>query len=128
MKYLLDTQLLLWAAGSPERLSREATAIISDDTTELYVSVASIWEVAIKASLRRTDFSADPHVLRQALLSAGYTELAISGEDAAAVGDLEPIHRDPFDRLLIAQARRAGLVLLTSEVTLARYSGSIELV
>lgn len=88
-------------------------------------SAASVWEVAIKSALGRDDFSVDPRVLRRALLDNGYVELAISGAHAAAVLDLPPIHRDPFDRLLVAQAQVEGIALLTADATVARYPGPI---
>ena len=128
MKILLDTHLLLWAADAPERLSERARQIMSDEAIEPLFSVASIWEVIIKAGLGRPDFSVDPGLWRRGLLRSGYSELAISGQHALAVADLEPLHRDPFDRMLVAQARHEGLDLVTSDPFVARYSGRIELV
>jgi PIN domain nuclease of toxin-antitoxin system len=128
MRYLLDTHLLLWAGLEPERLSNGARRIIADEGAELWFSVASIWEVTIKTALGRADFSVDPHLLRSGLLDAGWLELAINGDHTLAVGDLPPLHRDPFDRMLVAQARHAGMVLLTSDPRIAQYPGSIELV
>lgn len=128
ISYLVDTHVLLWAAGSPERLSERARSVLEDHETDVWFSVVAIWEVAIKVALGRADFAVDPQLFRRGLLEAGYLELAISGEHAAGAAYLEPIHRDPFDRLLVAQARQSGLVLLTSDTTVARYSGSIELV
>jgi PIN domain nuclease of toxin-antitoxin system len=128
VKCLLDTHILLWAASAPERLSPRALALISDESSELVFSAASIWEVAIKSSLGRKDFSADAHLLRRGLLDAGFAELPIRSEHAAAVVDLEAIHRDPFDRILVAQSRYEGFVLVTSDTSLAAYGGTIELV
>ena len=128
MRYLLDTHLLLWAASDPERLSPAALAVVADAAADLWFSVASIWEVAIKASLGRRDFAVDPHLFRRGLLEAGFAELSITGPHVAAVVDLPPLHRDPFDRVLVAQARVEGLVLLTRDPALARYPGSIRLI
>lgn len=128
MKYLLDTHLLLWAALDSDRLSPAARAILADHQATLIFSVASLWEVAIKAALGRSDFSVDPHLLRRGLVQAGYEELAVSGPHAVAVVDLPALHRDPFDRLLVCQARAEGLVLVTSDAAVADYPGNIELV
>ncbi len=125
MKLLLDTHLLLWAAGSEGKMSAEAAALIDDDANLLHFSAASIWEVAIKSALGRADFSVDPHLLRRGLLDNGYVEVAVTSEHAAAVGSLPPIHKDPFDRLLVAQAAIEGLTLLTVDAELARYPGPI---
>lgn len=128
MKYLLDTQLLLWAAAEPQRLSASARALFDDADNVLVFSAASIWEIAIKSSLGRADFSIDPRVFRRALLDNGYHELPIDGAHAAAVIDLPPLHRDPFDRLLVAQSRMEGITLLTADDQVARYPGPTRLV
>lgn len=128
MKYLLDTQLLLWAAAEPQRLSASARALFDDVDNVLVFSAASIWEIAIKSSLGRADFSIDPRVFRRALLDNGYHELPIDGAHAAAVIDLPPLHRDPFDRLLVAQSRMEGITLLTADDQVARYPGPTRLV
>ncbi len=128
MRYLLDTHLLLWAASEPERLSPATVAVVSDEAAELWFSVASIWEVAIKATLGRRDFAVDPHLFRLGLLEAGFTELAIAGPHVTAVVDLPPLHKDPFDRILVTQAWAEGLVLLTRDPAVARYPGNIQLV
>lgn len=127
MKYLLDTQLLLWAAAEPQRLSASARALFDDADNVLVFSAASIWEIAIKSSLGRADFSIDPRVFRRALLDNGYHELPIDGAHAAAVIDLPPLHRDPFDRLLVAQSRMEGITLLTADEQVARYPGPTRL-
>jgi PIN domain nuclease of toxin-antitoxin system len=132
VKYLLDTHLLLGAAGTTQGgiaeggLSAAAVEIIGDPGHQLYFSSASIWEVAIKAGLGRQDFKADPQALRRGLLDNGYLELAISSEHAAAVGLLPALHKDPFDRALVAQARIEGLTLLTSDREVAEYPGPIQ--
>lgn len=128
MIYLLDTHLLLWAAGTPDRLSTAARARIDDESSGLMFSAAAIWEVAIKADLGRSDFRVDARLLRRGLLENGYTELAITSEHAAAVAGLPPLHKDPFDRIQVAQARVVGLVLLTTDSVVADYGSPVELV
>lgn len=128
MRLLLDTHVLLWAAGEPERLRPSARALIEDPENDPYFSAASLWEVAIKSGLGRDDFSVDPRVLRRALLEHGYTELPITGAHAVAVDLLPPIHRDPFDRLLVAQAQIEAMTLLTADTTVADYPGPIQLI
>ena len=128
MKLLLDTHLLLWAAGVPERLPAKARALIEHPETEPIVSTASLWEVAIKSGLGRTDFDVDPRLLRRGLLENGYAELDVTGAHATAVDLLPPIHKDPFDRILIAQARIEGIMLLTADEVVARYPGPIRAV
>jgi PIN domain nuclease of toxin-antitoxin system len=125
LKLLLDTQLLLWAAGQPDRLSAVARRHLSNRRNELHFSAASIWEVSIKNSLGRDDFRADPHVLRRGLLDNGYLELPITGQHAAHVYTLPPLHKDPFDRLLLAQAITEGITLLTTDVQVGRYKGPV---
>ncbi len=125
MSFLLDTHVLLWAAGVPDRLPADARTLIEDPATELIYSAASLWEVAIKNGLGHADFSVDPRLLRRGLLENGYTELAITGAHAVAVDVLPPIHKDPFDRLLVAQALIEGVTLVTADEVLGRYPGSI---
>lgn len=125
MKLLLDTQLLLWAAAEPERLSDEAREAIENIHVEPLFSSASLWEVAIKSMLGRPDFRVDARVLRRGLLENGYDELAISGAHAVAVLSLPPLHKDPFDRMLVAQATVEGVVLLTVDATVAQYPGPV---
>jgi PIN domain nuclease of toxin-antitoxin system len=122
---LLDTHVLLWAAGSPEKLSAASLDLITDTENTLVFSAASIWEVAIKSRLGRTDFDADAHLLRRGLLDNGYLELPVSGAHAAAVQDLPSIHRDPFDRMLMAQAATEGLLLLTGDEEILKYPGPV---
>ena len=125
MKFLLDTHLLLWAAGLPERLPAEARALIEQPDSEPVVSAASLWEIAIKRGLGRKDFVVDPQLLRRGLLENGYAELPITGAHAVAVHLLPPIHKDPFDRILIAQAQLESLALLTTDEVVSRYPGPI---
>ena len=132
MKYLLDTHLLLWAAGSDEGglsadgLSPAARAMIGDPANALYFSPVSIWEVAIKSRLGRADFKVNPHLLRRGLLDNGYVEAPITSEHAAAISSLPDLHRDPFDRMLVAQAGVEGIMLLTADDRLAQYPGPIQ--
>lgn len=128
MKLLLDTHLLLWAAGQPEKLSIMARSFIENPANELLFSAASIWEVAIKRGLKREDFHADPHVLRRGLLDNGYSELPITSAHAAAIDSLPPLHKDPFDRILIAQSTIEGFTLLTVDQLVSQYDGAIRLV
>ena len=128
MKLLLDTHLLLWAAGAPERLSATARALIDDPANTPIFSVASLWEIAIKRGLGRPDFQVDPRRLRRGLLDNGYEELAITSAHVVAVDALPPLHRDPFDRLLISQAITEGLLLLTADARLAAYPGPVRAV
>jgi PIN domain nuclease of toxin-antitoxin system len=126
VRLLLDTQLLLWASAVSSRLPASLISRLEDENTELLFSAASIWEVAIKSVLGRADFSADPNLLRRALLENGYGELSITGLHGAYVASLPPLHKDPFDRILVAQAALEGAILLTVDRTLASYPGPIE--
>lgn len=126
MKWLLDTHLLLWAAGEPERLSAEAQMLLNDPAHELIFSAASLWEIAIKHGLGRADFRVDSRLLRRGLLDHGYHELPITSAHAVAVEALPPLHKDPFDRLLIAQALVEGIMLLTADERVAQYPGPIQ--
>lgn len=128
MKILLDTHLLLWAAGQPARLPAVAHGLLSDARNQLVYSPASLWEIAIKRVLGRDDFQVDPRVLRRSLIDNDYEELAITGEHAVAVDGLPPIHKDPFDRLLVAQSIIEGITLLTTDAIVARYPGPVRLV
>jgi PIN domain nuclease of toxin-antitoxin system len=125
MKLLLDTQLLLWAAGQPDRLSRAARKLLQDSENDLLFSAASLWEIAIKRGLGREDFKVEPRLLRRGLLDNGYTELPISSQHAVSIDALPLIHRNPFDRLLLAQALTEGITLLTNDAQLAEYSGPV---
>lgn len=128
MKLLLDTHLLLWAAGLPERLPLPARELIASPDSELFFSAASLWEITIKRGLGRSDFRVDPRVLRRGLLDNGYSELPVTSEHTVTVDSLPALHRDPFDRLLVAQANVEGITLLTSDGMVARYPGPIRLV
>ena len=125
MKYLLDTQLLLWAAGDTGKLGPAARKLLSDPRNELLFSAASLWEVAIKATLGRADFQVDPRLLRRGLIDNGYTELPVASQHAVSIDTLPPLHKDPFDRLLLSQALTEGIALLTTDERLARYPGPV---
>lgn len=125
MKLLLDTHLLLWAADQHGRLSVDAVGLISDPANELFFSAASLWEIAIKQGLGREDFKVDARLLRRGLLDNGYNELPIVSEHAVAIDSLPFIHKDPFDRMLVAQAMIEGITLLTADSILAQYPGPI---
>ena len=125
MKLLLDTNLLLWAAHDPKRVPKTARTLIEDLGNELLFSAASIWEITIKRSLGRRDFQIDARLLRRALLDNGYTELPITSEHAINVDLLPSTHKDPFDRILVAQATVEGITLLTTDAKLMGYPGPI---
>lgn len=126
MKLLLDTHLLLWAAGEPTRLPRKTRDLISDQENELLFSPASLWEISIKRRLGHKDFNVEPRLLRRGLLDNGYGELPISSDHVVAIDTLPPIHKDPFDRVLVAQALVEGVILLTSDNLLTQYPGPIQ--
>ena len=128
MKLLLDTHLLLWAAGEPQRLSKQARRLIDNPENELLFSAASLWEVAIKRGLGRKDFKVDARLLRRGLLDNGYSELPIMSEHVVATESLPLIHKDPFDRILVAQATVEGITLLTVDSLVSKYPGPIRTV
>ena len=128
MNLLLDTHLLLWAAIGSDKLSAKARNMISNHANRVYFSAASIWEVVIKNGLQREDFHMDSSLLRRGLVDHGYKELAITSAHTLGVANLPPIHKDPFDRLIVAQAELEGFLLLTSDAVVADYPGPIQLV
>jgi len=115
----LDTHILLWAAVDSPALSARARRVLVSDTAELHFSAASIWEVAIKTGLGRADFPVDLRQLRRGLLSNGYLELPVTGEHGIELGSLPDIHKDPFERILIAQSRVEGMRLETADKMVA---------
>jgi PIN domain nuclease of toxin-antitoxin system len=125
MRLLLDTHLLLWALAAPERLSEAAVSAINEEGNKLFFSAASLWEVAIKASHGRRDFVVDVIDLHTQLLVNGYIEVPVLSVHSFAVVHLPHLHKDPFDRLLLAQAMREDLTLLTADELLASYPGPI---
>jgi PIN domain nuclease of toxin-antitoxin system len=125
VRLLLDTHLLLWAAGEPDRLSTVARRLIKDAGNELMFSAASFWEIAIKRGLGRDDFQVDPRLLRRGLLDNSYSELLIGSDHALAIDGLPRLHKDPFDRILVAQAMVEGITLLTVDPLVAQYAGPV---
>ena len=128
MNLLVDTQLLLWTAGMPGKLSEVALELLNDERNALFYSAASLWEVAIKNGLGRSDFAVDPHLLKRGLVENGWQELAIAGSHAVAVSGLPPIHKDPFDRILVTQAQVEGFLLLTTDASLGNYPAPVKVV
>ena|SRR5271157_4334328 len=127
MKLLPDTHLLLWAAAEKAKVPQRARRLMQDADNELLFSVASLWEIAIKSALGRRDFQLNPRLLRRALLDNHYNELPVRSEHVVATTDLPPIHKDPFDRLLVAQATVEGVILLTVDSIVGQYPGPIRL-
>ena len=121
MKLLLDTHILLWAAAKPEKLSSKAKTLIEDPESQLYFSAASLWEILIKNKLGRADFKVDLAVLRRNLLDSGYEEITINSAHTIGVDALPNIHKDPFDRMLIAQTTVEGVMLMTADSVVAEY-------
>src|ERR1700736_715698 len=128
MKLLLDTHLLLWAAGSPDRLPAAARELLDDPQNEPVFSSASLREIAIKHRLGRGDFRVDARLLRRGLLDNGYGELPITSEHAVALDSVPRIHKDPLDRILIAQSMVEGITLLTADPLVAQYPAPIRMV
>jgi len=124
MKLLLDTHIVLWAAGQPEKLSESARTLLTTPENTLFFSAASIWEIVIKRGLGREDFKVDPRRLRKMLVTHGYTELPVTAEHALKVETLPMLHKDPFDRLLLAQAGAEGMLLLTVDASVLQYQES----
>lgn len=125
MHLLLDTHVLLWAAGIPDELSSQAMELLQNPENHPLFSAASIWEIAIKRGLGRSDFRVEPEVLRRGLVENGYSELAITSTHVMGVGRLPDIHKDPFDRVLVAQAVTEGVLLLIADEVVAKYPGPI---
>lgn len=128
MNLLIDTHVLLWAAFDQKRVPSAARALILDRSNALWFSVASLWEVAIKRSLERADFQVEAGPLRAGLLAAGYAEMPVEGRHVLALATLPPLHRDPFDRILVAQAQAEGSLLLTADRMLSGYGGLVRVV
>ncbi len=126
MKCLLDTQLLLWAAAASDKLPPLMAAYLEDLDNTLFFSTASLWEIAIKKSLKRNDFKIHIPMLLSGLKEHGYTEIPITSAHTLIIEELPPLHKDPFDRILIAQATVEGLLLLTTDNLIAQYPGPIQ--
>ena len=123
MKLLLDTHMLLWAAAGT--LPKKAEKLVVSENNTLYFSPASLWEIVIKKGLGRSDFKVEPEVLRRGLLDNNYHDLPITSLHALAINDLPRLHKDPFDRMLLAQAKAEGISLLTSDRALHGYPGPV---
>jgi PIN domain nuclease of toxin-antitoxin system len=122
VKYLLDTSVFLWSTGSPDKLNRQATKILSASASELYLSPASSWEIAIKFALGSLALSKPPsQFIPRAMRTLELRPLDITHSHSLAAGELPLHHKDPFDRMLIAQARAEALVLLTADAVFKAY-------
>jgi PIN domain nuclease of toxin-antitoxin system len=128
LNLLLDTHLLVWSAIRDKRLSKQALELIEDRENTLWFSTASLWEAAIKAALKRPDFPVDVGNLRASLLANQFQELSVEGRHVVVFRDLPMIHKDPFDRLLVAQAHSEGILLLTVDQILVQYGPMVRLV
>ena len=122
MTILLDTQVWLWMLSTPERFGTSGRALLEDGSHRLLLSAASSWEIAIKAGLGKLHLPAPaPVFVPRAMEASGVTSLQVLHTHALAVTDLPALHRDPFDRLLVAQASVEGVPLMTADPTIARY-------
>ncbi len=125
MRLLIDSQLMVWSAGSLSKLSPRARTLMEIEDNTLVFSAASIWELTIKATRHPDTFRVDPRLLRRNLLNNGWEELAITSEHGVATKNLAQLHKDPFDRILVAQAIVEGLALLTADSVLASYGAPV---
>jgi len=125
MKFLLDTQIAIWALIDDPRLNQPARKILDSSANQFQFSVGTIWEIAIKRGLKRAGFQYDPREVRRHLLLNGCKELTIQSRHLVEVDSLPLIHKDPFDRILIAQAKVEGITLLTADALIAKYPGPI---
>lgn len=128
MRLLLDTHIALWAVTDSPRLPTTARALIVDPLNEVWVSAATVWEIAIKHALGRDGMPVSGREALHWFGVSGYRELGISSRHSCAVEELPPFHADPFDRLLVAQAQTEPLRLITHDATVARYSELVILV
>ncbi|MFN7921544.1 MAG: type II toxin-antitoxin system VapC family toxin [Bryobacteraceae bacterium] len=124
MRFLLDTHILLWWLDDSKALPAEARRLIADPENAIFVSAASIWEISIKQSLGKLDL---PNRFDEVLAQSDFEPLPVRAEHARATRELPLIHRDPFDRMLVAQARVEGLTLLTADPAVARYGALVRL-
>jgi PIN domain nuclease of toxin-antitoxin system len=126
VKLLLDTHLLIWAAEGIERVPPSLRSMMTNPENQLLFSVVSLWEIAIKNGLNRSDFQVNARMLRRGLIDNGYIELPILSEHVLAVDTLPALHKDPFDRLLIAQAKVEGIRLLSNDATVVQYLNPLD--
>lgn len=127
-RFLVDTQLLLWNVYGSRKLPARVARLFRDGRHQFFYSAASLWEIAIKASRGRDDFAADTAAIRETLDDNGFQELPVTAQHAVAVSGLLPIHGDPFDRMLVAQAISEPMALITTDERLVAYPGTIEVV
>jgi PIN domain nuclease of toxin-antitoxin system len=125
MTFLLDTHFVIWIPINDRHIGKAGRRILTEPTNAFLFSAANLWEIAIKRARKGGAFAYDPRAIRKHMLANGYAELPIEGSHAVAVDSLPPIHKDPFDRLLIAQAMVEGITLLTRDRTIANYPGPI---
>jgi PIN domain nuclease of toxin-antitoxin system len=125
MKFLFDTHIAIWTLFNDYRLNPSAREIVSNPENEFVFSVCNIWEIAIKRGINASGFQHNPREIRQYLLRNGCEELSIQSRHVVEVDSLPPIHKDPFDRILIAQAMVEGITLLTADSVIAQYPGPI---
>ncbi len=128
MRILLDTHILLWLADTPERLPDATLDLLSDTRNEIVFSAVNIWEIAIKFALNKPDFRTDPQLIFRKAIAEGLIELPVTSEHGIATAALPPLHRDPFDRLLVGQAAAENMLLLTADEAVAAYPGPVRLV
>jgi PIN domain nuclease of toxin-antitoxin system len=128
MSYLFDTHLLIWVINEPDRIPEHIAILMQEGSRGRNFSAAAIWESSIKSALGREGFDIDPHVMRTILIKAGFNEIAINGQHGLAVRYMPLIHRDPFDRIMIAQANIEGLTLVTADAILAQYPARVMVV
>ncbi len=127
-RLLLDTHLLILASSSPEKLSDEAKIQLLRADNQLFFSTVSIWEISIKSALQKEGFKINAKHLYRGLLRAGYQELCMSAEHALSTETLPLLHKDPFDRLLLAQATTEGMMLMTADTQLHAYGHPVMVV
>lgn len=128
MHILLDTNILIWSLTQPERLAKTAGPALVDPENEVFFSAVSIWEIAIKFGLHRADFTVEPRAIARQAAKNGFVGLPLAIETAASVATLAAHHRDPFDRLLIAQALAGPMQFYTADAALAVYSDLVHIV
>ena len=128
MRILLDTHILLWAVGASHRFSGDLRRLLEDTDNDIYFSAASIWEVAIKNALGREDFRADPAQILKVMPATGFAELPVKSIHATEAASLPAIHKDPLDRLLVAQSWVEPMLLLTNNEVLGRYTDNVRLI
>lgn len=128
MNLLVDTHLLLWASIAPQKLSAKAQLLLEDENNTLWFSAVSILEVAIKQSLKRKEFNIDPKPLRAGLFRMGYSELSLESRQVLDLVVMPYFHTDPFDRLMVAQAKSEGMTFITADKTLTQYGQAVRYV